>query len=401
MHMSLPSKAGSPTRSRPRVLCVDDEPYVLDGLRDNLRRSFEVETAESGAAGLELLKRDPKGYEIVISDMRMPVMSGSVFLAEARRIAPDSVRILLTGYADTKAAVRAVNDGQIFRFLTKPCDVDELLRACAAALMHRRVMATERLLLEQTLRGSIQALTDVLALVNPAVFGQANRIKELSGRLAGKLDVGDAWEIEVAAMLSHVGAVTLPAETAERLRAGEALTAEEQAMVDRLPTVTEGILGHIPRLEGVLQIIANYGRRFDSTEAEGTLPIGARILRVAVDADRFTAGGRDRATALEAMIASSGVYDPEVLMALAGIIAEARRSTRIREVKLRQLEVGMILADDVTTHAGQMLVPRGFTVTAGLVERLRNFRPGIVREPFRILADDQDLSWADGGAIAA
>jgi response regulator RpfG family c-di-GMP phosphodiesterase len=395
---SAASVAASPTRSRPRVLCVDDEPYVLDGLRDNLRRSFDVETAESGAAGLELLKRDPQAYEIVISDMRMPVMSGSVFLAEARRIAPNTVRILLTGYADTKAAVRAVNDGQIFRFLTKPCDVDELLRACAAALMHRRVQSTERLLLEQTLRGSIQALTDVLALANPSVFGQANRVKGLASRLARKLGIEDAWEIEVAAMLSHVGAVTLPAETAERLRAGDPLTDEEQAMVDRLPEVTAGILGNIPRLEGVLQILANYTRRMDSVETEGTLPIGARIVRVAVDADRFTARGGDHGAALEALIASRGVYDHEVLKALAAIIAEARRGGRMRQVRLPQLEVGMILADDMITTAGQMLVPRGFTVTPGLIERLRNFRPGVVREPFKILADDEDAPW---GAVAA
>ena len=381
------------------MLCVDDEPFVLDGLRDNLRRSFDVETAESGAAGLELLKRDPKGYEIVISDMRMPVMSGSVFLAEARRIAPETVRILLTGYADTKAAVRAVNDGQIFRFLTKPCDVDELLRACAAALMHRRVVATERQLLEQTLRGSIQALIDVLGLTNPAVFGQANRVKQLAGRLARKLGIEDAWEIEVAAMLANVGAVTLPAETAERLRGGEPLTDEEQAMVDRLPEVTQGILGNIPRLEGVMQIIGSYGRRADTAETEGPLPVGARILRVAVDAERFTARGGDHGKALEAMIASRGVYDHETLKALAAIIAEARRGGRMRQLRLPQLEVGMILAADMVTTAGQMLVPRGFTVTPGLIERLRNFRPGVVREPIGILAED-DEPWG-APAIAA
>ena len=124
---------------RARVLCIDDEPLVLEGLRDVLRRSFSVTVAESGAEGLEILKRDAQAFAVVISDMQMPGMPGSAFLRDAKRLAPLAVRMLLTGYADTDAAVRAVNDGQIFRFLTKPCDRNELLGACTAALLQHRV----------------------------------------------------------------------------------------------------------------------------------------------------------------------------------------------------------------------------------------------------------------------
>ena len=87
--------------TKPRILCVDDEPMVLEGLRDSLRRSFDVRVATSGADGLALLSENRRDYAVVISDMRMPVMSGSVFLREARRVAPLAVRMLLTGYADT------------------------------------------------------------------------------------------------------------------------------------------------------------------------------------------------------------------------------------------------------------------------------------------------------------
>jgi response regulator RpfG family c-di-GMP phosphodiesterase len=368
------------TQSRPRVLCVDDEPHVLEGLRDTLRRSFDVEVAESGAEGLEMLRRAPHDFEIVISDMRMPVMSGSVFLGEARRIAPNTVRILLTGYADAKAAVRAVNDGQIFRFLTKPCPADELLRACAAALMHRRVVAAERTLLEQTLRGSVQALSDVLALASPSVFGHADRVRTLAAKIAQGLGVQDAWEIEVAAMLSHVGAITLPPETAERLRMGQPLSPDEQAMVDRVPEATARIIGNIPRMEGVLQILADVTGGADA-------PIGSRILRVAIDADRRTAQGATLDAAMEAMLATRDLYDSEVLLAFARVVAAEGRRDALLELPIASLDVGMILAEDVVTQDGRMLVPRGFTVTAGLVERLRNFRGTVVREPVRVLTD--------------
>src|SRR5581483_1037494 len=129
--------------ARPRILCVDDEPYVLESLRDTLRRSFDVLTAGGGPEALEKLNAEPGEYAVIISDMRMPVMSGSSFLRESRRIAPDAARILLTGYADLDAAISAVNDAQLFRFLTKPCEPEQLLRACTAGLLQHRLQTAE------------------------------------------------------------------------------------------------------------------------------------------------------------------------------------------------------------------------------------------------------------------
>ena len=221
---SAPTRRQLP-RDAPRVLCVDDDPHVLEGLRDGLGRSFEVHTAESGADALALLEQDPDGYAVIISDMRMPVMSGSAFLGQARRISPNAVRMLLTGYSDVDAAIRAVNDGQLFRFLTKPCPPDELLRACAAALGQHRVLVAEHVLLAQTLRGAIKALTDVLALTNPAAFGRGTRLKTGVGLLAQQIGMTDAWEVEIGALLLQLGAVTLPDATAEKLYSGAALSA--------------------------------------------------------------------------------------------------------------------------------------------------------------------------------
>src|SRR5687768_872607 len=104
----------------PVVLCVDDEPQVLAGLSVSLRRRYEILTATSGAEALAVLARRPD-VAVVVSDMRMPGMDGAAFLAKAKEIAPDAVRVLLTGYSEIDAAMNAVNQGQIFRFLTKPC----------------------------------------------------------------------------------------------------------------------------------------------------------------------------------------------------------------------------------------------------------------------------------------
>jgi CheY-like chemotaxis protein len=118
--MQLAAAAAGSRPGRPRILCVDDDRWVLEGLSDVLGRTFAVSTAASPIEGLELLKRQPDAFAVVLSDMRMPVMPGSEFLRMARLTAPDAVRVLLTGDADIPAAARAVNDGQLFRFLIKP-----------------------------------------------------------------------------------------------------------------------------------------------------------------------------------------------------------------------------------------------------------------------------------------
>jgi DNA-binding NtrC family response regulator len=133
----------------PSILCVDDEPRVLDGLRLTLRRGFEVLTATSGAEGLAMLKR-MAGAAAVISDMRMPGMDGAAFLTQVKDQWPDSTRLLLTGETGRDAAIAAVNEGQIFRFLTKPCAPENLVAAVEAAVRQHELVTAERLLLQQT-----------------------------------------------------------------------------------------------------------------------------------------------------------------------------------------------------------------------------------------------------------
>jgi len=195
--------------SRPRVLCVDDEPHVVGGLSLHLRRRYDVELATSGQAGLELLER--VRVAVVISDMRMPGMDGAEFLARASASHPETTRILLTGYAELEAATRAINEGHVFRFLVKPCPPPELLRTVDAAAELHHLLVTERELLEQTVRGSVQMLSDVLAATNPAAFGRAHRVQQLVVALLDQLGEKRSWQLEVAAMLSQLSSIELAA----------------------------------------------------------------------------------------------------------------------------------------------------------------------------------------------
>ncbi|MFK7741320.1 MAG: response regulator, partial [Planctomycetota bacterium] len=163
-----------PTNREPRVLLVDDEDQILQGLYLQLHREFEVTTAQSGAEALEELAKDQQ-FAVLVSDMRMPGMDGAELLSNARRTCPDTVRVLLTGHADMDAAACAVNEGEIFRFLTKPIEGNQLRNALHEAARKHNQLTAERDLLEKTLGGTVEVLTNVLGIVNPEAFSCANR----------------------------------------------------------------------------------------------------------------------------------------------------------------------------------------------------------------------------------
>src|ERR1700722_8438729 len=288
---------------RESILCVDDEPHILEGIKLNLRRHFEVLTATSGSEGLRLLEANPS-VVVIISDMRMPEMDGATFLSRAKQIAPNATRLLLTGQADLESTIQAVNEGQIFRFLAKPCPPSTLLAAVETAAEQHRLVTSERVLLEQTLRGCIQMLADVLALTNPLAFGRAMRVKTLVSELAAKLELPDRWQVEVAAMLSQLGYISLPPATVEKLYVGNPLSAEEQKMVARLPIITEQILAHIPRLEVVRAMLSQQakppaGKDLSKIDAKDRPMLqGAEILRLAIELDELESRGRSTSEAV-------------------------------------------------------------------------------------------------------
>ncbi len=376
---------------RPRILCVDDEPRVLAALARQLHQSFTVVTAESGAAGLERLAAE-EPFTVLISDMRMPIMDGAAFLAAARQQAPDTVRILLTGQADLNDAATAVNKGGIFRFLQKPCPAEDLLAALKDGVRQYELIGAERVLLSETLHGSIKALTEILALANPAAFSRASRAKDLIAQVLDALSVTERWHIEVAAMLSQIGSVILPAEVAEQVYRGQALDAGDQAMVDRMPAVVERLLASIPRLEPVREVLRYQGRRFDGggqaaeSPRGAELPLGARLIKIAVDFHVLEVQGLTAELAVGSLIGRHGAYDEELLALFGRIVCEEQRVREVRELRLADLRPGMTFVEDVVATSGLLIVAKGSRVTLALVERLQNFGKNRgVREPVRVL----------------
>ena len=375
---------------RPRVLYVDDDERALELLRAQAARQFDVVTATNGAAALQLLEEEGP-FEIVVSDYQMIGMSGLFFLSKARDTAPDATRLLLTGHPNLTAAMGAVNDGQCFRFLTKPCSQEVMLRALQAAADQHRLVTSRRGLLEQTLRASVRALTDVLALASPAASGRANRARAHVSALLDHFNLPDRWEAEVAAMLSQIGCVSLPPETALKVYEGARLSPEEQAMVDRLPALAEQLVADIPQMEGVRAILRYQDKHFDGIgtppgpERGEQIPWGARALKIALDYDVLEAQGAATHAALDTMQGRSGLwYDPALLEAFVEIRTQQVEVTQ--DLTLGQLASGMVFADDVRTRSGVIVIARGTKVTSSLSERLRNSPAGYFQEPVKVVA---------------
>lgn len=372
---------------RSKILCVDDEPRVLDGLSLQLGRHYQVQTASGGQVALELIQsRGP--FAVVVSDMRMPGMDGATFLSRVRQEAPDTIRMLLTGYADVEAAIAAVNEGQIFRFLAKPCAPELLKQAVAAAAEQHRLLSTEKVLLEQTLRGCVKTLIDILSLTNPTAFGKATRIRDHATALATEAGISNLWQLEIAAMLSQLGTVVLPESTLESHLRGQTLSAAEQAMVARIAPLNQDLLAPIPRLEAVREWVA---------ELNAVLPPSnspppkrwldqcreLRILRIANDFDRLESEGLVTQVALDTLRGRTGWYD-EALLAAFAQIRQAKTQGLVRELPASGVAAGMILVADVRTTAGVLVLARGHQLTPSSMERLRNYPKGALKEPIRV-----------------
>jgi response regulator RpfG family c-di-GMP phosphodiesterase len=373
-----------------RILFVDDDENLLASFQRQLRNKFPMSTATGGDQGLKLIGSEGP-FAVIVSDFRMPGMDGVQFLSKARGAAPDTVRMLLTGYADLQTAIEAVNQGNIFRLLTKPCPPDTLAGTLGDAVKQYRLVTAERELLEKTLKGSIQVLGNVLSMLNPEAFGRTGRISRYVREIAAKIGETDMWQLETAAALSQIGWVILPGDTLKKVYQGVKLTIHEEELFHSHPSVASDWIGKIPRMERIAEIVAFQEKNFDGSgfpniaKRGEEIPLGARILKVALDFDALEIAGQTKGKALEELKRRTGCYDSRVLESLEAVIkAEARYL--LKSVRVMDMTDSMILAEDVKTVKGLLLVTKGQELTKPLLERLRRFvhLPGI-QEPIQVV----------------
>jgi response regulator RpfG family c-di-GMP phosphodiesterase len=371
------------------VLLVDDEPKVLSSLTRELLELdvCEVLTARSGAEGLEVLKKTA-AITVVVSDYHMPGMDGIRFLCEAQKMSPDTTRIMLTGAAGLDMAIQAINLGQIFRFLLKPCAAEVLIMAVKAGIRQYQLLLAERELLQKTLNGSIKVMMDMLSALNPETFSQATRLSSLARQLAAALQLENTWEVELAAQLCRIGSVTVPLDVLEKWRHGYPLNPRETVMIQAIAQVGQQLVQNIPRLENVARGIGCHSlsyinqAKIQDAPAGDQIPILGRLLKLVFDYDRFLELNQSPQLAQEALAKHKNEYDPWLLTVFINRVLGAQGLPEKKpiqvlsgehKVNIEDLQPGMQIVQDVVDGRGRLVVSKGTVITAILKWRLANY----------------------------
>jgi hypothetical protein len=305
----------------------------------------------------------------------MPGMDGVQFLARVKAQWPDTVRVMLTGNADVETAMNAINEGSIFRFLTKPCGQETMAKTLTAALVQYHLVTAEKELLEQTLSGSIQVLTEVLSLVHPAAFGRAERARRYIHQVVTAMKLGNPWQYEVAAMLSQLGCVTLPAKIVDAVYRGEKLSASEQAQYDAHPRVANDLIAKIPRLEPVAWMVGHQNETLLDLESISSqtdaIRRGAHILRLTLAYEALTHKGATRTEAAHRLSRQNQNFSPEFFRALATLDPNGEEG-EVCKCQIQDLALGMIIQQEIRLDNGELVVSKGQEVTITLLIKLRN-----------------------------
>lgn len=375
-----------------KIIFVDDEPHVLASMKRQLRRRFNITTAESGVEALEKFKTEGP-FSVIVSDMRMPSMDGIELLSSVKDLYPDTVRLMLTGNADQETAMEAVNKGHIFRFLTKPCPASLLITSLVLALKQYKLITAEKQLLDETLKGSVKVLSELLNFSNPAISSSGIRIQSIVVKIAKQMGHKNLWKLEIAALMSQIGCITLPREITNKVYSNTPLDPEEIELYKSHPEAGAKLLESVPRLEDVVYIIKNQQKTFsefdpsDKKNLENNL--GAQIIKAVYDYDIYLLKGLSHNDVIRHLRKNTDEYNPSVLRELGKIKPTEIKSTS--RLMVQDLAVGMIVDANIKSTKGTLLVAKGAEITKTVLVGLQNYaKQNGVQEPVVVKVADDD-----------
>ena len=395
---------------------VDDEEIVLSALCETLRlaRYETVATTDPQVALQELGKRE---FSVIISDQRMPGMSGLELLAQARQLRPNTTRILITAVLSLDTLIDAINQGEIFRFLVKPWLREEFL-----ATVENGVQRYELISQNTGLQASTQSMTGQLAELKrsqeeqgkviaqqaqrlaelnrllegtcarapdlglqtleafyPPLSHNARNVVELCQCLAGVLNLSpdDRQVLGSSARLYDIGLIRVPRRIVSRwLENPAGLAPDEQALIERHPVLGQELAASGSGLDQVGQVVRAHHERFDGRgypdrlEGENIPPL-ARLLAVALAYASSTLPAGEAREAIQ--LGSGSAFDPDAVRALLRALPQVALPRKELKVTLTDLRPGMVLARGIYTHDGALLLPPGQQLSASTIEKLFNY----------------------------
>ncbi|GAB4272928.1 MAG: response regulator [Candidatus Rifleibacteriota bacterium] len=378
-----------------KVLVIDDDPAILAMYKKQFQGVVDIVTAQEPWIGLEILKRSGP-FALLVTDYKLPSMDGLKVIEEANKFAPDTLKILLTGYANLELAMKAINEGRVFRFLTKPCSNKLMASSFIAAISHYRKVIAEKETLERTFNGCVQMLTDVISLSTPMAFNRARKMRNLARKLSSKLPIENKWDFENAALFSQLGFVTLPHLLLEKIQLNAEITPVEEQMLARVPESGEKLLKNIPRLENIANIVRYSEKNFDGSGYPDDdvsmydLPVESRALKIISAICRLEENTDDFDIISAKIREGKGAFDPELTeLILAELeissISQVADEVEIMKLNIDELKIGDILLTDVETADGKLLFSLGNEVSQVILTKLLNYSEITkIKEPITI-----------------
>lgn len=402
------------------VLFVDDEKNILNSLVRLFRREgYNILTADSGREGLDILKSAK--VAVLVSDHRMPGMDGAEFLARAKEVSPSSIRFMLTGYADITAVVSAINKGEVYRYITKPWNDDELKLVIREAVERHNLLEENSRLndvarrqnaelvelnrrlearveeksgkIKENFFAFVRIFADILELFDPHIGGHSKRVARMARGLAlsMRLDEADADLIETAGLLQNIGLIGIPKDIIEKDE--DELIESEKALLRHNPALAQDLLSSIDMLRQAGVIIRGHMERYDGEGYPDRLKkeeihIGARIISVCKRYDDLRSGKKKRQLSEIIGIVkneSGSRFDPVIVEAFLDFIRDWKEGdmeftvhpadimSLYDDMNASEIRTGMVLAKDIVTNSGKLLVTKGTVLTRALVEKVLNF----------------------------
>jgi response regulator RpfG family c-di-GMP phosphodiesterase len=409
--------------TKTKVLCIDDELNVLKACKRLLHRAgFDVTTTDDPEEAKKLVQAE--SFAVVISDQRMPIVEGTELLEQIHELSPQTVRILLTGYADLNASIDAINRGGVFRYLTKPWDDNELTAIVSQAADNYNLTAENQRLqdlterqnselttlneeledrvarrteqvrglvtrLEETLGGTSEVLGTLAEKHSPTLGNHGRRVATLSMKLAEHLQVedDDLFQLRFAATLHDIGKIGISQKILTRERSAQ--TGIEKELLDQHVIHGEELVASIPKMETAAMFVRHHHELLDGTGFPDRLtgdaiPLGARIIAVASAFDNLMNSRKDYHESCpdEALAAvrknALSSFDPTVVDALANCLSTTNPDELSRESDVDMnpcdLVEGLVLTRDLTSSRGLLLLAAGTQLTEDSITLIRRFR---------------------------
>ncbi len=343
-----------------RVLLVDDDPMLLNAFRRQLRGIYELETATSPGIGLDLLKKTD-AFQVVVSDMQMPMMNGLEFLRECRKVSPNTIRVMLTGNADQATVINAINDGEVFRFLLKPCESATLIKTLADSIREFQALAAERDAATDAQCSALKLITDIVNSVRPETYQHSMEARKLASEIAREMQLSNFREVELGAMLSYFGSISVPQPLFQRYLDNQSLTARELAEVERFVEFSRRMIDSFVGFDNAERLIA-----CQLHAPNVTTPVGARVIRVTNDFLRISRT-KERLEAVSQLRSQTATYDADVIKALENVLSKRFKEV---EVAVSELKPGFILLQALRSNDGLTLIESSRRLTVRMLDSL-------------------------------